>query len=407
VLARIDPSTIQSQLDQANAALAQARAEETTAAANASASSSGVSVADANAAAQAAATTAVKTNIAKAQDALILAQTQLQRDQTLFAQGYVPQETVQTDQATVAQDQAAVASAQASYLQAQAQTVASKATIGQSGSSAQASVGTEEAAQADVMAAEATVAQNQLDLQHTVIKSPVDGTVVARDISVGQTVAASLSAPTLFSIAQNLQKMEVDINVGEPDIGGIKPGNQVSFTVLAYPKTTFTGTVTQVRINPQTVNNVVTYDVVVDVANPKGTLLPGMTANATIDTASAPNALIVPLAALQFGSAASGAQTKAGSAAQPWGQTLGGVSGAAIAASTGTVFVQSNGRLQAEHVTILLADSTQAAVTALAGSALNVGDLVVVGQTVGASAQAGTNRSPVLGTNSNATRGIH
>ena len=139
---------------------------------------------------------------------------------------------------------------------------------------------------------------------NTVITSPVNGTVVAREVSVGQTVAASLAAPTLFSIAQNLAKMEVDINVGEPDIGGIVSGNTVTFTVLAYPKSTFTGNVTQVRINPQTLNNVVTYDVVVDVANPNGTLLPGMTANATIDTASANNALIVPLAALQFGARA-------------------------------------------------------------------------------------------------------
>ncbi len=105
--------------------------------------------------------------------------------------------------------------------------------------------------------------QDELNLQHAVITSPVDGTVVARDVSVGQTVAASLQTPTLFSIAQNLGKMEVDINVGEPDIGNVKPGDAVSFSVLAYPNETFHGTVAQVRINPQTLNNVVTYDVVV------------------------------------------------------------------------------------------------------------------------------------------------
>jgi HlyD family secretion protein len=412
VLARIDPSTFNSQLDQSNAALAQAQAQTMAAGANANASSSGVNVATANAAAQVAATTAVKTNIAKAQAALTLAQSQEQRDQTLFAQGYLPQETVQTDQSTVAQDQAAVASAQAAYIQAQAQSVASNATVGQSGSSAQALAANVQAAQATVSAAQATVAQSQLNLQHTIITSPVNGTVVARDISVGQTVAASLSAPTLFAIAQDLSKMEVDINVGEPDIGGIKAGNQVNFTVLAYPNQTFAGKVTQVRINPQTLNNVVTYDVVVDVANPKGTLLPGMTANATIDTASVTNALIVPLAALQFGLASGYKSHAAGSKSgtSPWGQTLGAGASASGATTTGVVFVDRGGKLLAEHVNVLLANSTQAAVSVVAGSALNVGDLVVVGTSASETrtAAVGANRPPSLGgSSSNAARGIH
>ena len=273
VLARINPNTIQAQLDQADANLAQAQASATEA--------------DANTTAQAAGATAAQTAIPKAQAALTTAQEQLTRDQSLLKQGYVPQEAVQTDQSTVSQDEAALAQAQAAYTQSQAQTQAQGAGAN--------------AADAAVQAAQATVQQDAINLTNTVITSPVNGTVIARDVSVGQTVAASLSAPTLFSIAENLDKMEVDINVGEPDIGGISPGNTVTFTVLAYPTTIFTGNVTQVRINPQTLNNVVTYDVVVDVANPKGTLLPGMTANATIETASASNALIVPLAALQFG----------------------------------------------------------------------------------------------------------
>jgi HlyD family secretion protein len=410
VLARIDPSTFQSQLDQSSAALAQAQAQTSEASANANASSSGVAVASANDAAQIAETTSVKTNIAKAQSALTLAQTQAQRDQTLFTQGYIPQETVQGDQSTVAQDAAALASAQAAYIQAQAQTIASNATVGQSGSSAQALVASVQAARANVAAAAATVAQSQLNLQHTVITSPVNGTVVARDVSVGQTVAASLAAPTLFSIAENLEQMEVDINVGEPDIGGIAPGNQVNFTVLAYPTTTFTGTVTQLRINPQTLNNVVTYDVVVDVPNPKGILLPGMTANATIDTASAPNALIVPLAALQFGLTSSGKAGSAATGSAPWGQTLGSASSPVNATATGTVYVLNNGKLTAEAVTVLLTNSTQAAVSAVAGSTLNVGDLVVVGQSAGGApvAKASAARAPTLGgSSSNATRGIH
>jgi HlyD family secretion protein len=379
VLARIDPDIIQAQLDQANANLAQAQAS--------------TAEASANTTAQAAGATAAQTAIPKAQAALTAAQEQLARDQSLLSQGYVPQETVQSDQSTVSQDVAALAQAQAAYTQSQAQTQAQGA-------------GTNAAAAA-AQAAEATVQQDTINLNNTVITSPVDGTVIARDVSVGQTVAASLAAPTLFSIAQNLDKMEVDINVGEPDIGGINPGNTVTFTVLAYPQATFTGRVTQVRINPQTLNNVVTYDVVVDVANPKGTLLPGMTANATIDTASANDALIVPLAALQFGlTRSAGSSATSGSAM--WGQTLGSASSGSTA-TTGVVFVERAGKLQAEHVTVLLANSTQAAVSASEGSTLDVGDAVVVGQnTAGATVTKTSHAAPTLGgSSSNATRGIH
>ncbi len=379
VLARIDPSTIQAQLDQADANLAQAQAS--------------AAEASANTTAQAAGATAAQTAIPKAQAALAVGQEQLARDQTLLSQGYVAQEIVQTDQSNAAQDVAALAQAQAAYTQSQAQTQAQGAGAN--------------AAAAAVQSAEAIVQEDTINLDNTVITSPVDGTVVAREVSVGQTVAASLAAPTLFSIAQNLDKMEVDINVGEPDIGGIVPGNTVTFTVLAYPSTTFTGTVTQVRINPQTLNNVVTYDVVVDVANPKGTLLPGMTANATIETASAKNALIVPLAALQFGlTRGAGGSAKTGSAT--WGQTLGSASSGSTA-STGVVFVERGGKLQAEQVAVLLANSTQAAVSASAGSSLNVGDLVVESQSTGGAVvvKSATHAAPTLGGSSNATRGIH
>ena len=251
MLARIDPSTIQAQLDQADANLAQAQAS--------------AAEASANTTAQAAGATAAQTAIPKAQAALTVAQQQLTRDSTLLKQGYVAQETVQTDQSTVAQDEAAV-SASASRLHAiEARKRKRRARVRQR-------------LQRSAQAAAATVRQDSVNLNNTVITSPVTGTVVARDVSIGQTVAASLQTPTLFLIAQDLSKMEVDINVGEPDIGGVKAGNGVNFTVLAYPNQIFNGTVTQVRINPTTVNNVVTYDVVVDVNNSSGKLLPGMTA---------------------------------------------------------------------------------------------------------------------------------
>jgi len=359
VLARIDPSTIQAQLDQADANLAQAQASAVEAGANTTA--------------QAAGATAAQTAIPKAQAALTVAQEQLTRDQSLLSQGYVAQATVQTDQSTVAQDAAAVAQAQAAYAQSQAQTQAQGAGAN--------------AAQAAVQAAAATVQQDTVNLNNTVITSPVTGTVVARDVSIGQTVAASLQTPTLFLIAQNLDQMEVDINVGEPDIGGVKAGDTVNFTVLAYPNHIFTGKVTQVRINPTTVNNVVTYDVVVDVNNNAGLLLPGMTANATINVASAQNALVVPLAAVHAASQAG--TTNSATTANPWG---GGAS-ASSAVTTGenaTVTVKQGSKLQRVPVQVGLVTATQAAVTPTSTATLAAGDNVVTAFSGGTHKGSGT-----------------
>ena len=414
VLARIDPSTIQAQLSQAQANEAQAQAQADEASANASGAGAGVSVAQANANAADAAATAAKTNIAKAQAALVLAQQQQQRDQTLLNQGYVAQATVQADQSNTAQDQAAVAQAQAAYAQAQAQAVASTATIGQNGSTAAAQDASAQAATAAVQAAAATVQQDEVNLHNTVITSPVNGTVVARDISIGQTVAASLQTPTLFSIAQDLSKMEVDINVGEPDIGGVKAGENVNFTVLAYPNQVFHGTVAQVRINPQTVNNVVTYDVVTDVDNASGQLLPGMTANATIDTATAQNALVVPLAALHAATLrqAQGDTTKS---ANPWGGAV-SASTSIAAGQNATLTVQRGGKLQRVQVQVGLVTSTQASVAPINGSTLSQGDNVVTGFSGGKKGYSGQHSggaqgssNPLAGGNNSArgaTRGI-
>ena len=239
VLARLDPSTLQAQLSQAQAALAQAQAQVSQAAAGATGASAGVSVAGATAAADAAAVASAKANVSKTQAALVLAQKTDSRDSALLAQGYTAQSTVDADRSTAAQDASDVAAAQAAVVQAQAQDLAGNATITQDASSVQAQLASTQAAQANVAAAEAVVRQDQLNVEHAVITSPVNGTVVARDVSVGQTVAASLQTPTLFSIAQDLQKMEVDINVGEPDIGNVKPGDPVAFSVLAYPNATF------------------------------------------------------------------------------------------------------------------------------------------------------------------------
>jgi len=140
----------------------------------------------------------------------------------------------------------------------------------------------------------------RINLQYTDIVSPVDGTVVSRNVTAGQTVAASFQTPTLFLIAADLTKMQVDTNVSESDIGGATEGASASFTVDAFPKQTFHGRVTQVRQAPVSVQNVITYDCVITVDNPELLLKPGMTATARIITAQARNVLRIPLQALRF-----------------------------------------------------------------------------------------------------------
>jgi HlyD family secretion protein len=155
-------------------------------------------------------------------------------------------------------------------------------------------------AQASVKSAQVALDRARKNLSYTEIYAPIDGVVVQRNVDVGQTVAASLSAPQLFLIANDLSQMQILANVDESDIGQIHEGQDVRFTVQAYPNQNFTGTVRQVRLQSATTENVVNYTVVVSVANPKGTLLPGMTATVEFLTGSAENALIVPNAALRF-----------------------------------------------------------------------------------------------------------
>jgi HlyD family secretion protein len=155
-------------------------------------------------------------------------------------------------------------------------------------------------AEAQVSQKAAAVAVAQTNLNYTVIRSPIDGTVVARNVDVGQTVAASLQAPTVFTIAQDLTKMLVYAKTDESDVGNIKVGKPVTFKVDAFPKETFHGVVSQVRMNATTVQNVVTYDTIVEFANPEVKLFPGMTAYVTIPVATVQNVLKLPNTALRY-----------------------------------------------------------------------------------------------------------
>ena len=216
-----------------------------------------------------------------------------------------------------------------------------------------------------------------VNLEYTNIVSPVDGTVVARNVTIGQTVAASFQTPTLFLIATDLTKMEVDSNVNESDIGAVKVGDEAKFTVEAFERA-FTGRVAQVRQAPQTVQNVVTYDVVVAVDNPLFLLKPGMTATVSIVTDRRANVLRIPDQALRF--APSGAE-EAHTPGSSHSSTSAG--GAAAARSAGAqharAWVLSNGKPTAIALTTGLDDDTN---TELIAGDLAVGSQVIIGEQV-------------------------
>lgn len=238
----------------------------------------------------------------------------------------------------------------------------------------------------------ASLEQARTNLRYTDILSPTDGVVISRAVNVGQTVAASLSAPVIFTIAQDLRKMEVHTNVAESDIGRLKPGMRVTFTVDAYPGEPFRGSIRDIRNAPQVVQNVVTYDAVIDVANPDLKLKPGMTATVSIVTDRRRDVMSVPNTALRFrpeGAAPAGpvnanAQAGAGQRRER-GEGGGGRDrkggeaegeDAAPVVVKRTVYVLVNGEAAPREVTTGLTDGR---VTEVTGGELKEGDVVIVG----------------------------
>jgi HlyD family secretion protein len=244
VIARLDPSLFDAQLQQARANLAQTRANLTKA----------------------------QSDLERTKVQLVDAQQKYTRAKELAARNLLPQSDL--DSAKVAVDSA------------QATLASQDATVAQ--------------AQAAVSQSQASLNQNQVNLDHTVIVAPIDGIVTQRSVDVGQTVAASMQAPTLFIIAADLTKMQVNANIDEADVGRIRPGQHVTFRVDAYPTETFEGMVSQIRLQPVVVQNVTTYGTVIDVPNPQLKLKPGMTANVKVEIAKRTDALRVPNAALRF-----------------------------------------------------------------------------------------------------------
>jgi HlyD family secretion protein len=286
LVARIDPLVFQAKVDQAKGALEAAKAAVVNARAVLRKDEAGL------ASARAALATA-RANTLKARVAVQDSKNKLDRRAPLFHEGVIAREDFETAQTAYDSAVAALNASLADERAAQDNVAAALAEL---------EVGRTQlaAAEAQVKQAEAALQQAQLDLDHTYIRAPVDGVVVARNVDVGQTVAASLQAPTLFQIAQDLTKMQVDTNVSEADIGRIQVGQAATFTVDAYPGRVFHGVVSQIRQAPINVQNVVTYDAVITVSNPDLKLFPGMTANVKIITDTHRDVLKVPNAALRF-----------------------------------------------------------------------------------------------------------
>jgi HlyD family secretion protein len=245
-----------------------------------------------------------------------------------------------------------------------------------------------DAARASVQAAEGSLAQaraalhqSEVNLAFTRIVSPTNGVVISRNVDVGQTVAASLQAPTLFVIAEDLAKMQVDTSVAEADVGRLRAGMPASFTVDAFPGEVFRGTVRQVRNAPQTVQNVVTYDAVVDVDNPELKLKPGMTATVTFVHAEKGDVLRVPNAALRFRPPAGFGAGAKGNAARPAGEAAGrrpGAGGGGVGdAGARTVWVLRGEVPEPARVRLGISDGSLTEVAAVVSGTLDAGDLVV------------------------------
>jgi HlyD family secretion protein len=298
----------------------------------------------------------------------------------------------------------------------------SNAQVEQAQAQAQQSTSQVASAQAQVLQAEAALRLAEVNLAHTTITSPIDGVVVSRDVNVGQTVAASLSAPTLFTIANDLTQMQVIANIDQADIGLVEQAKSVRFSVDAFPGKDFEGKIQQMRLNPQTVQNVVTYNVVIDVNNPDQILKPGMTANLTITIDERNNVLKVPNAALRFvpqdaaaqrqrnaGNSngqrrrqqADSSETSGSGSGDQAGRRQGGASRFApasapvLAGQTRVVWVMDqNGNLDSRRIKVGLTDGASTEVTE---GNLREGEMVVTAQTVSSAARTQNNQTSAPG----------
>jgi HlyD family secretion protein len=256
--------------------------------------------------------------------------------------------------------------------------------------SAQASINQD---QAVVQQKSAAVTVAETNLNYTTIRSPIDGTVVARNVDVGQTVAASLQAPTLFTIAKDLTKMQVYVSTDESDVGAIHTGQTATFKVDAFPNETFKGQISQVRLNAATVQNVVTYTTVVDFDNPQLKLFPGMTAYVSIPVAEANNVLKAPNGALRFKPQTTAQPTQTAAT-----KSAGGAGKQAKDPTMATVWkMAANQSLQPVQIKLGITDHTFTQVVQVINGTLNPGDQLVTGSAANAQTKPTTASAPGTG----------
>lgn len=436
VVAQLDPAQAKAQVDQARANLQQARASLAQAQAAVTNARAGISDARAkNLAAKStvqnnqAGVSAAEANVAvlkaqqddamsllKQQESLLKAGVIAQRDYDVAMTAYKTAEArynqavAQLNQSKLSEQSSAsagMASSQAAVEQSQAQLQQSQAAVQQNA--------------AQVQQAQAALSLAEVNLSHTTITSPIDGVVVSRDVNVGQTVAASLSAPTLFTIANDLTQMQVIANIDQADIGLVEQAKSVKFTVDAFPGKEYDGKIQEMRLNPVNVQNVVTYNVVINVENPEQTLKPGMTANLTITIDERNNVLKVPNSALRFRPQNANPSGNAGGQGEGQGRRRQGngqqgdnaqgggndsnfapASAPVLPGQTRIVWVMGqDGKPQPRRIKVGLSDGAS---TEVVEGNLNEGDMVITGQTVSGSNSSSTqqNRPPGFG---NAPRG--
>lgn len=433
VIAQLDPSTMQAQVEQARANLNQARAGLQQSRAGLAQSRAGVTDARARNLAASSTTQNQQAGVASAQANVSVMKAQmddaesfLRQQESLAASGVIARRDVETAQT-------AYKTAEARYQQAVAQmnqaVLSEKSAAGAGITQAQAQVEQAQAqtqnsaaqiqnAQAQVAQAEAALQLAEINLTHTTITSPIDGVVVSRSVDVGQTVAASLSAPTLFTIANDLTQMQVIANIDQADIGLVEQARGVKFNVDAFPNDEFTGTIKQLRLNPVSAQNVVTYNVVIDVGNPEKKLKPGMTANLTVTIDERNNVLKVPNAALRFTPQTSAAQSgnansgqgarrraaanssDGNSATDSGGAQTGNARGGNFAPPTAPVadgqtrrvwVLGADGQPQSRRIKVGLSDGSA---TEVVEGDLKEGEVVITGQTVsGASSNSNSSSS--------------
>ena len=428
VVAQLDPAVAKAQVEQARANLEQARAslaQSRAAVVNARAgitdaqaknlaakstvqnNQAGVSGAEANVAVLKAQQDDAR-SLLKQQESLLKSGVIAQRDYDVAMTAYrsaearYNQAVAQLNQAKLSEQSsssAGLAQSQAAIEQSQAQVQQAQAQVQQN--------------TAQVQQAQAALSLAEVNLSHTTITSPIDGIVVSRDVNVGQTVAASLSAPTLFTIANDLTQMQVIANIDQADIGLVEQAKSVKFSVDAFPGKEFDGKIAEMRLNPVNVQNVVTYNVVINVDNPDQKLKPGMTANLTITIDERNNVLKVPNSSLRFMPQDVNRQRTSGAGGQGQGQGQGRrrqqqadnaqgdggenrfapASAPVLPGQIRNVWVLAqNGKPERRRITVGLSDGSA---TEVVDGDLREGDMVITGQTLtGANRTANTTQTP-------------